>query len=74
MAPRNIKQLDENIKALEDGPLSLDEMSLMREFGDVVHHTRKWSCDRCKARRRSILNSLLDFVTLYNYTYFQQAI
>lgn len=41
-APRNIKQLDENIKAFEDGPLSPGEMSFMREFGDVVHHTKKW--------------------------------
>ncbi len=41
-APRNLRQLEENIAALRDGPLSADEMRFMRQFGDVVHHTKKW--------------------------------
>jgi aryl-alcohol dehydrogenase-like predicted oxidoreductase len=34
--PGNEKQLDENMKALEKGPLDPEEMSWMREFGRVV--------------------------------------
>lgn len=41
-APSNLSQLEENIAALRDGPLSEDEMAFMRRFGDVVHHTKKW--------------------------------
>ncbi|MGD0339242.1 MAG: aldo/keto reductase [Bacteroidota bacterium] len=41
-APRNIGQFEENIKSLSDGPLSEDEMKLMQEYGDAVHHTKKW--------------------------------
>lgn len=35
--PASIQQLDENLKALERGPLSPEEMTWMREFGRVVH-------------------------------------
>jgi aryl-alcohol dehydrogenase-like predicted oxidoreductase len=42
MAPSNIRQLQENIAALREGPLSDDDMAFMRKFGDVVHHTKKW--------------------------------
>ena len=35
--PANETQLDENIAALERGPLSAEEMSWMREFGQAVH-------------------------------------
>jgi aryl-alcohol dehydrogenase-like predicted oxidoreductase len=42
MAPRNIKQLKENIKSLEKGPLSEEEMQFMREFGDVVYNQKKY--------------------------------
>lgn len=41
-APTNVKQLEENLKALSQGPLSQEEMEFMRKFGDAVHHTRKW--------------------------------
>lgn len=41
-APSNEKQLRENIAALRDGPLCDDDMRFMREFGDAVHHTKKW--------------------------------
>jgi aryl-alcohol dehydrogenase-like predicted oxidoreductase len=41
-APSNRQQLDENLRAVRQGPLADDEMDLMRRFGDAVHHTRKW--------------------------------
>mgnify|MGYP002399651182 CR=1 FL=1 len=41
-APYNEKQLLENIKAIQAGPLSEDDMNFMRRFGDIVHHTKKW--------------------------------
>ncbi len=41
-APYNEKQMMENIKAVQAGPLSDDDMNFMRQFGDIVHHTKKW--------------------------------
>lgn len=41
-APTNIKQLNENIKSLQNGPLTEDDLSFMQRFGDAVHHTKKW--------------------------------
>jgi len=41
-APSNLKQLNENLAAVRQGPLSEEEMSFMRSFGDAVHHTKKW--------------------------------
>ena len=41
-APKNMKEFDENIKAVEAGPLSEEEMLFMKKFGDAVHHTKKW--------------------------------
>jgi aryl-alcohol dehydrogenase-like predicted oxidoreductase len=41
-APRSVKQLKENLDALEQGPLDSEEMKFMHEFGDAVRHTRKW--------------------------------
>ena len=35
--PSTAAQLDENLNALEKGPLSTEEMSWMREFGRAVH-------------------------------------
>lgn len=35
--PRDARELDENLAALERGPLADDEMAWMREFGRVVH-------------------------------------
>jgi aryl-alcohol dehydrogenase-like predicted oxidoreductase len=42
MAPSNRQQLEENLRALDAGPLAGDEMAFMREFGDAVRHTKKW--------------------------------
>jgi len=41
-APRNLKQLEENLTALSAGPLTKEEMAFMQEFGDAIHHTKKW--------------------------------
>lgn len=41
-APKNEKQLVENIRALEKGPMSVEEMSFMRSFGDAVYKRKKW--------------------------------
>jgi aryl-alcohol dehydrogenase-like predicted oxidoreductase len=41
-SPHNLKELEENIASLKDGPLSQEDMEFMRKFGDVVHHTKKW--------------------------------
>lgn len=41
-APSNSKQLEENIAALREGPLCEEDLQFMRNFGDAVHHTKKW--------------------------------
>jgi aryl-alcohol dehydrogenase-like predicted oxidoreductase len=41
-APRNEKELRDNIAAVQKGPLNEDELSFMRTFGDAVHSNRKW--------------------------------
>jgi len=41
-APSNLKHLEENLKAVRQGPLCQEEMQFMRTFGDAVHHRRKW--------------------------------
>ena len=41
-APRSLKELEENLASLQGGPLSGEEMLFMKEFGDTVHHTKKW--------------------------------
>lgn len=41
-APTNEKQLKENIAAAQQGPLSEEDAAFMRQFGDAVHHTKKW--------------------------------
>jgi aryl-alcohol dehydrogenase-like predicted oxidoreductase len=41
-APRNMRQLDENLSALEQGPLSGEEMEFMKEFGDRVYESAGW--------------------------------
>lgn len=41
-APRNMKQLEENLTSLREGPLPEEDMAFMREFGDAVHHTKKY--------------------------------
>ncbi len=41
-APRNERQLRENIAAVRMGPLDHDDMEFMRAFGDAVHDEKKW--------------------------------
>lgn len=41
-APTNEAQLIENIAALEQGPLNVEEMEFMQEFGDAVHNEKRW--------------------------------
>ena len=41
-APRNVKQLEENLRVLENGPLSDEDMEFMRKFGDIVHQKQKY--------------------------------
>jgi len=36
-APRSARELEENLAAVARGPLSEEELSFMRRFGDVVH-------------------------------------
>jgi aryl-alcohol dehydrogenase-like predicted oxidoreductase len=42
MAPSNLKQLEEDLSAIRQGPLSDDEMRFMQDFGDAVHNSKKW--------------------------------
>ncbi|HVP07519.1 MAG TPA: aldo/keto reductase [Candidatus Acidoferrum sp.] len=41
-APSNLRQFEENLTALEQGPLTEDDMAFMRQFGDAVHDMKKW--------------------------------
>jgi aryl-alcohol dehydrogenase-like predicted oxidoreductase len=41
-APSNRKQLEANLKALEDGPLTEEELADMQRFGDAVHDAKHW--------------------------------
>lgn len=41
-APSNLKQLEENLAAVRQGPLGEEDMEFMRTFGDAVQHRRKW--------------------------------
>jgi len=41
-APSNLRQLEENLPALEQGPLTEEEMTFMHRFGDAVHEQKKW--------------------------------
>ncbi len=41
-APRNERELRENIAAVRKGPLDDEDMKFMRDFGDVVHSQKKW--------------------------------
>lgn len=41
-APWNAAQLAENLAEIEKGPLTAEEMSLMREYGDAVHAQGQW--------------------------------
>jgi aryl-alcohol dehydrogenase-like predicted oxidoreductase len=41
-APSNERQFQENLSAVRQGPLAVDEMQWMRRFGDVVHAGAGW--------------------------------
>ncbi|MFZ5516905.1 MAG: aldo/keto reductase [Candidatus Zhuqueibacterota bacterium] len=41
-APSNPAQIDENLAALSQGPLSEEDIRFMQRFGDAVHHTKTW--------------------------------
>jgi aryl-alcohol dehydrogenase-like predicted oxidoreductase len=41
-APSNIKQFQENLAAVNQGPLSAEELHFMRDFGDAVYQGTKW--------------------------------
>jgi aryl-alcohol dehydrogenase-like predicted oxidoreductase len=52
MAPSNIRQFDANMKEIrEGGPLTPEEMDLMKKFGDAVRHTKTKLFSRNDARR-----------------------
>jgi aryl-alcohol dehydrogenase-like predicted oxidoreductase len=37
-APMSVKQLEQNLAAVEKGPLSDEHMEFMKKFGDIVHY------------------------------------
>jgi hypothetical protein len=37
-----VREFDENLAAVRQGPLSEEEMRFMQEFGDAVHAMKKW--------------------------------
>jgi aryl-alcohol dehydrogenase-like predicted oxidoreductase len=41
-APSSLQQLEHNLAAVRQGPLAEEDMQFMRDFGDAVHHTKKW--------------------------------
>jgi len=41
-APSNLKQFEENISEIRKGPLTDEELVLMRKFGDIVYKSKKW--------------------------------
>jgi aryl-alcohol dehydrogenase-like predicted oxidoreductase len=41
-APTSLKQLEENLAAVRQGPLSQEEMQFMREFGDAVYRRYRY--------------------------------
>jgi len=41
-APRNANEFEQNLTALEAGPLDESDLAFMREFGEAVHQTKKW--------------------------------
>jgi aryl-alcohol dehydrogenase-like predicted oxidoreductase len=41
-APSNLKQFNENLAAVREGPLGEADMDFMRQFGDVVHQANHW--------------------------------
>ncbi|TET53404.1 MAG: aldo/keto reductase [Actinobacteria bacterium] len=48
MGVSNLRQLRGNVKALEKGPMSEEELQWMREFGDMVYNKKKHFMDSKK--------------------------
>ncbi len=42
MAPRSLRQFEDNMNQIQAGPLQEEEIGTMREFGDAVHRQRRW--------------------------------
>ena len=42
MAPSNSKQFEMNMKEIRKGPLSEDEFTFMKGFGDAVYRRKRW--------------------------------
>ena len=40
--PTNMKQFDENLRSLDEGPLNEEEMQFIKMYGDAVHNLKKW--------------------------------
>jgi len=41
-APRNERELRENIDAIRKGPLNEEDMKFIHDFGDIVYNQKKW--------------------------------
>lgn len=41
-APKNERELRENLDSIDTGPLGDEDSQFMKTFGDAVHHTKKW--------------------------------
>jgi len=41
-APKSMKEIEENIAAVQRGPLGAEDLAFMRQFGDIVHAQKKW--------------------------------
>jgi predicted aldo/keto reductase-like oxidoreductase len=41
-APKNERELKENLEAVRKGPLDENEMDFMRRFGNAVHRRKQW--------------------------------
>jgi aryl-alcohol dehydrogenase-like predicted oxidoreductase len=41
-APRSVRELEQNLAALAQGPLDAEETAFMGRFGDAVHAQRRW--------------------------------
>ncbi len=41
-APKSLSEFEENLASVQKGPLSVEEMNFMKQFGDAVRHTKKW--------------------------------
>jgi hypothetical protein len=42
MAPGNLKQFEQNLAEIRQGPLDKEDMQFMRSFGDVVHGKKRY--------------------------------